>query len=298
MITAVYNINLWFNYIFDDDMCSNLYYNLMYILSLILSHYNLLILYKGYEPIPVYAYYNLPPSLAKNIVYCGGGSKSGSGSEGKGKRKSSIEDDESDNKKSLPEGGIDEVAADHARNLNLQNLQKVKWEMHKTAQELDSVKKDLKDVRQTITIDNILSEDQKQKNNALREIKEKYPTFFDEDSGNTTDREGLDQVKEYLQDDFETLERKHQNLSTKSRNYQSILDWFNNNGKGGGGSASGSSSGGFTGGGTSSSGPSSEQGSMKNSNNDSSYLESFLNKFLILFSFFAEIISNNLDNLF
>jgi hypothetical protein len=70
--------------------------------------------------------------------------------------------------------------------------------MNKTAQELDSVKKDLKDVRQTITIDDHLSEDQKQKNMALQEIKRKYPTFFfffDEDSGNATDREGLDQVK-------------------------------------------------------------------------------------------------------
>lgn len=297
MITAVYNINLWFNYIFDE-MCSNLHYNLMYFLSLILPQYNLLIFYKGYEPIPVYAYFNLRPTLSENIVYCGGGSESGSGSEGKGKRKASIENDDSDNKKLLPKGGIPEVTVDESRNIHLKNLQDVNWEMNKTAEELDSVKKDLKDVRLTITIDNILSQEQKQKNNALREIKEKYPTFFDEDSGNTTDREGLDQVKQYLQDDFESLQKKHQNLSTQSRNYQSVLDWFNNNGKGGGGSASGSSSGGFTGGGTSSSGPSSEQGSLKNSNNDSGYLESFINKFLMLFSFFAEIISNNMDNFF
>lgn len=295
MITAVYNIILWFNYIFDE-MCSNLHYNLMYFLSLILPQYNLLIFYKGYEPIPVYAYLNLRSTLSENIVYCGGGSESGS--EGKGKRNASIENDDSDNKKLLPKGGIPEVTVDDSRNIHLQNLQEVNWEMNKTAEELDSVKKDLKDVRLTITIDNILSQDQKQKNNALQEIKEKYPTFFDEDSGNTTDREGLDQVKQYLQDDFESLQKKHQNLSTKSRNYQSVLDWFNNNGKGGGGSASGSSSGGFTGGGTSSSGPSSEQGSLKNSNNDSGYLESFINKFLMLFSFFAEIISNNMNNFF
>jgi len=96
--------------------------------------------------------------------------------------------------------------------------------MNETAQELDSVKKDLKDVRQTITIDDHLSEDQKQKNTALQEIKRKYPTFFDEDSGNATDREGLDQLKEYLEEDLDSLQKKYSSLSTQNRKYQSMLD--------------------------------------------------------------------------
>jgi hypothetical protein len=50
----------------------------------------------------------------------------------------------------------------------LKKLQEVNGQMNETAQELDSVKKDLKDVRQTITINDHLSEDQKQKNMALR----------------------------------------------------------------------------------------------------------------------------------
>lgn len=269
----------------------------MYLLSLILPQCNMLIWYKGYQLIPVYTCSNLPPAFAENIVYCGGGSGGGSG--GKGKRKASIEDDENSNKKLIPEGGIPRVSADQAKDINLKKLHEVNKELNETTQEFESVQRDLKEVRQTITIDNILSEDQKQKNNALPGIKEKFPTFFDEDSGNTTDREGLDQVNEYLEDDLESLRKKHQNLTTKSRNYQSILDWFNNNGKGGGGSASGSSSGGFAGGGTSSGGPpSSDQGNFKNSNNDNGYFENFINKFLILFSSFAEAIFNNMDNFF
>lgn len=299
MITVVYNINLRFSYIFEDHKCSDLYYNLMRILFLILDECNMLLWYKGYQPIPVYTCPNLPPAFAENILYCGSGSggESGSGSGGKGKRKASIEDDENSNKKLIPEGGIPRVSADQAKDMNLKKLHEVTKELNETNEEFDSVQRDLKEVRQTITIDNSLSEDQKQKNNAMPGIKEKYPTFFDEDSGNTTDREGLNQVTEYLEDDLESLRKKRQNLMTKSRNYQSIIDWFNNNGKGGG-SASGSSSGGFAGGGTSSSGPSPEQGNFKNSNNDNGYLETFTNKFLIFFSFFAEAISNNMDNFF
>jgi hypothetical protein len=88
--------------------------------------------------------------------------------EGKGKRKASIEEDESANKKLVSEGGIAEVSTNSIKNLNLKKLQEVNGQMNETAQELDSVKKDLKDVRQTITINDHLSEDQKQKNMALR----------------------------------------------------------------------------------------------------------------------------------
>lgn len=192
-IAAVYNIKLWFN-----DICFNLscYIN-------------------NHSPLP---------SGLPYIVICTGES------EGKNKRKASIEDNESGgaNKNFVPGGGIAEVNANTNSNSNqnhsLKKLQEVKGQMNDTVKELDSVKKDLKDVRQTINIDDHLSEDQKQKNNALQEIKQKYPTFFDEDSGNATDREGLDQVKEYLEEDLASLQKKHSSLSIQSRKYQSILD--------------------------------------------------------------------------
>lgn len=57
----------------------------------------------------------------------------------------------------------------------------------------------------------------------MREMKEKYPEFFDKDSGNQTDREGLDQVKEYLQEDLTSLQKTHMNLSAETRYNQSLL---------------------------------------------------------------------------
>jgi hypothetical protein len=51
-------------------------------------------------------------------------------------------------------------------------------------------------------------------NNALKGLKNKYETFFDEDSGNTT-KEGLEQIKEELKEDLRSQKREYQGLVIK-----------------------------------------------------------------------------------
>lgn len=104
-----------------------------------------------------------------------------------------------------------------------ERLRKLNKNLADNEQEQRDKSKEIKEVGQTSVIDDNLPEDQKHKNNAMQVIKEKFPTFFDEDSGNPTDREGLDQVKEYLQDELSSLQKTHNKLSTETRKYQSIL---------------------------------------------------------------------------
>ena len=41
------------------------------------------------------------------------------------------------------------------------------------------------------------------KEKELNDIKEEYPTYFDEDSGNATEREALEDIKKYIQEELE-----------------------------------------------------------------------------------------------
>lgn len=177
-----------------------------------------------------------------------------------------------------------------------ERLRKLNINLAQNEQEQRDKSKEIKEVRQTSIIDDNLPEGQKHKNNAMQEIKEKYPTFFDKDSGNLTDREGLDQVKEYLLEDLTSLQKTHDKLSTDTRKYQSILDWYNNNSKGGG---SGSASASGFGGGTSSDSGSGSSGQAGGSGDPGSSSGStfivWLNWLLLYVSSFFDYIATNLD---
>lgn len=68
---------------------------------------------------------------------------------------------------------------------------------------VENIKNELKEVYDAIKLDKLLPVDKKQKNRHLSDIKENYPSFFDEDSGNT-DKEGLQQVREFLSDELKS----------------------------------------------------------------------------------------------
>jgi len=95
------NIKLCFN-----DICFNLCYDIKNLLSLFLTYLD-----------DIYVYYPLSQGLSC-IVFC-----TGEG-EGKGKRKASVEDDESANKRLVPEGGIAEVNTKSNKNLSLKKNSK------------------------------------------------------------------------------------------------------------------------------------------------------------------------------
>lgn len=60
----------------------------------------------------------------------------------------------------------------------------------------------LKDAKATLRLSSHIDDS---KNNALKDIKKEYPTFFDEESNNTN-QEGLNQVVKYLTDEYSGLQ--------------------------------------------------------------------------------------------
>jgi hypothetical protein len=65
----------------------------------------------------------------------------------------------------------------------------------------DSIKdhnETLKELKLAERLDDKLPEGAKHNNSHLKQLQEEYPTFFDEDSGNSSTKESLDDVKKYV----------------------------------------------------------------------------------------------------
>jgi len=66
---------------------------------------------------------------------------------------------------------------------------------------IDSIKEHnetLKELKLAERLDNKLPEGAKHNNRHLKQVQEEYPTFFDEDSGSSSTKESLDEVKKYV----------------------------------------------------------------------------------------------------
>ena len=66
-------------------------------------------------------------------------------------------------------------------------------------------------------MDKKLPDSQKGFNGEAKQLKKDYPTFFDEDSGNTT-KEGLDQLKDYLEEEVRHAKSEYDELNTFHEN--------------------------------------------------------------------------------
>ena len=62
-------------------------------------------------------------------------------------------------------------------------------------------------------MDKKLPDSQKKFNAEAKQLKKDYPTFFDEDSENTT-KEGLDQLKQYLEEEARHAKSEYDELNT------------------------------------------------------------------------------------
>lgn len=243
--------------------------------------------------IPVYLLEPHQNIINYHFLYCGGNKRKASDLS-TDKEEVSISRISQDNKRLKSELERENPQVDNYK----ERLGKLNQKLAENEQELRGISKELKEVHQTGIIDDNLPEGQKHKNNAMQTIKEKYPAFFDDESGNDTDRESLDQVKEYLQSELTSLQKTQHNLSTDTRKYQSILAWYNNNSKGGGsGSASGS------GGGTSSdsgsgSGSSGQEGGSGDPGSSGPTFSVGFKLLLLYISSIFEYISTNIDKFF
>jgi hypothetical protein len=98
--------------------------------------------------------------------------------------------------------------------------------MSEVKKDIDSTKADLKEVEKNLQLSSVIKDTQ---NNALTELKKKYETFFDEDSGNTT-KEGLEQIKEELNEDLRSQKREHKDLAIKyGKIVQKLAEFENSN---------------------------------------------------------------------
>nr|WDW20883.1 hypothetical protein [Valsa mali var. pyri (nom. inval.)] len=92
----------------------------------------------------------------------------------------------------------------------VESSNKKKEELQK---ELEGYAQDFKDIARALLLDKKLPDSQKKFNDEAKQLKKDYPSFFDEDSGNTT-KEGLDELKQYLEGEASHAKFKYAELNT------------------------------------------------------------------------------------
>ena len=72
-------------------------------------------------------------------------------------------------------------------------------------------------------MDKGLPEPAKKDNRYVKELEQDYSTFFDEDSGNTSTKEGLNGVKEYVNSEKNSLQSKLSEVNDHVKNIRSEI---------------------------------------------------------------------------
>ncbi|GAA4910287.1 hypothetical protein GCM10023405_35410 [Streptomonospora salina] len=86
-------------------------------------------------------------------------------------------------------------------------------EKEELEKELAGYEQDFNNIDRALRLDKKLPDSQKEFNAEANQLKKDYPAFFDEDSENTT-KEGLDQLKEYLEGEASKAKSKYDELNT------------------------------------------------------------------------------------
>jgi hypothetical protein len=100
----------------------------------------------------------------------------------------------------------------------------IRKDMLEVKADIESTKGDIKEVEKNLHLSGIIQDTQ---NNALIELKKRFETFFDEDSGNTT-KQGLEQIKEELNEDLRSQKREYKGLTIKHEKIVQKLAEFEN----------------------------------------------------------------------
>jgi len=87
--------------------------------------------------------------------------------------------------------------------------------------ELEEEKKECEDIIKSYEKDlNKVQEALKENDeNKIEDIKNSFESFFDEDSGNETTEEGLDQVEKFLKEEIESFKDKLSDIQYQMDNY-------------------------------------------------------------------------------
>lgn len=99
-------------------------------------------------------------------------------------------------------------------------------ELHESKKNLENDIKEnqkiLSDIQKAEVLDKKLPEQAKQSNRHLNDLKEEFSSYFDEDSGNNTTKESLDDIKDYITDELKSLNSELDKVSSDLDNM--VLD--------------------------------------------------------------------------
>jgi hypothetical protein len=101
------------------------------------------------------------------------------------------------------------------------NIHFTKKAMLATREEVFALRRDIEALKQARTLHNANIDPEQ--NNILKDFKNNYSSFFDEDN---TDREGLDQLHEYLTGELKTNERKFKRYTDSMNNWHKEMKEF------------------------------------------------------------------------
>lgn len=87
-----------------------------------------------------------------------------------------------------------------------------------------STKKELKDANSVLTLCNLVQDSQ---NSAIGPMKQKFPEFFDGDSGNDT-KQGVVEVVSHLKEEVASLKYEHNTIEKQIADYESKIDKWKN----------------------------------------------------------------------
>lgn len=91
-------------------------------------------------------------------------------------------------------------------------------ELHKSKKNLeDDIKENqkiLSNIQKAEVLDKKLPDHAKDSNSHLNDLKEEFSSYFDEDSGNNTTKESLDDIKEYIKDELKSLNSELDKVSS------------------------------------------------------------------------------------
>lgn len=102
----------------------------------------------------------------------------------------------------------------------LSNLTREKSELISEIKDHDETLELIKKAQQ---LDKALPEPAKKNNRYVKELEQDYPTFFDEDSGNTSTKEGLNGVTEYVNSEKNSLKSKLSEVNDHMKNIRSEI---------------------------------------------------------------------------
>ena len=108
-------------------------------------------------------------------------------------------------------------------NPKFEEFSKLKGKKDEIAETIDDHNETLNVIKSAIKLDEQLPERAKKANRYVKELEKEYPSFFDEDSGNST-KEGLKDIEEYISGEKNALKSELSRVKVEMEKLHSEFD--------------------------------------------------------------------------